>query len=206
MLTMQYRIALPADYDMGIIRQRIADKSHLSDALHNLAFKAYLYADRAAAYAQGRENLYAPFYLWHNTEGMNDFLAGAMFAGVIASFGRPVVRTWSVWRAEVATDLSSAERATREVLPLPADASIESVRQSENDRVQRDLDRGALTAISAFDPTAWTLLRFRLWRESIARPSGNDVDVYEIGHISHPATNTTVSVHHKEPSHASRSH
>jgi hypothetical protein len=46
MLTMQYRIALPADYDMAIIRKRIADRGHLTDALPQLAFKAYLYADR----------------------------------------------------------------------------------------------------------------------------------------------------------------
>ena len=118
MIAMQYRIVLPADYDMGSIRQRIADKGHLLDDFPNLAFKAYLYADRTAAYAQGRENLYAPFYLWHNTEGMNAFLGSAGFSGVVASFGRPLVRTWSMWRADVASDLSGAERATREILPI----------------------------------------------------------------------------------------
>lgn len=187
MIAMQYRFTLPADYDMGIIRQRIADKGHLLDDFPNLAFKAYLYADRKAPYAQGRENLYAPFYLWHDTEGMNAFLGGAVFSGVVASFGRPAVRTWSVWRADVAPDLSSAERATREIVPIATDTSLEAASKTERDRVQNDLDRGALAAISAFDPTGWTLLRFRLWRESIQRPMGDDVDVYEIGHISQPS-------------------
>jgi Domain of unknown function (DUF4865) len=206
MISMQYRIALPADYDMGIIRQRIADKGHLLDDFPNLAFKAYLYADRAAPYAQGRENLYAPFYLWHNTQGMNAFLGSTGFSGVVASFGRPVVRTWSVWRADVAPDLSSAERATREIVPIATHTSLEMLRETESDSAQDDLDRGAIAAISAFDPGGWTLLRFRLWRESIQRPVGDDVDVYEIGHISQPAANAEHTAPIKEHTHASRSH
>jgi Domain of unknown function (DUF4865) len=206
MITMQYRIALPADYDMAIIRRRIADKGHLLDDFPNLAFKAYLYADRTAPYAEGRENLYAPFYLWHNTEGMNAFLGSAGFSGVVASFGRPSVRMWSVWHADVAPDLSSAERATREIVSIAAHTSLDMLRETESDSAQDDLDRGAVAAISAFDPTGWTLLRLRLWRESIQRPIGDDMDVYEIGHISQPAANAEQATHLKEQMYASRSH
>ncbi|MBE1160207.1 DUF4865 family protein [Dyella acidiphila] len=183
MITMQYRIGLPADYDMDIIRRRIAERGHLTDKLPGLAFKAYLYAGRDAV---GGENLYAPFYLWHSTEGMNAFLGGAGFAGVVASFGRPLVRTWSVWRAETARDLSSAGYATREIAPIPAHAALDAVRAQENARLQTDLDRGALASLSAFDPASWTLLRFRLWRDLVERPQGDDADVYAIGHISQP--------------------
>jgi hypothetical protein len=188
MITMQYRIGLPADYDMDIIRRRIAERGHLTDDFPHLAFKTYLYADRQAAYASERENLYAPFYLWHNHEGMNAFLGGAGFAGVVASFGRPIVRTWSVWRAETAPDLSVARYATRELSPIPAHTALNGVREQEDATTQADLDRGALAVISAFDPTQWTLLRFRLWRDVVAWPKGDDVDVYEIGHVSQPVS------------------
>ena len=60
---MQYSFVLPADYDMAIIRQRIADKGHLLDAYPNLLFKAYLSADRQSSTQPSRHNLYAPFYL-----------------------------------------------------------------------------------------------------------------------------------------------
>ena len=187
MITMQYRIGLPADYDMDIIRRRIAERGHLTDAFPELAFKAYLYADRQSAYAARGENLYAPFYLWHSTEGMNDFLAGTGFAAVVASFGRPMVRTWSVWQQETAPDLSAARYATREIAPIPAHAALDALREEENARLQTDLGRGALAAISAFDPTQWTLLRFRLWRDIVDRPNGN-ADLYAVGHISQPST------------------
>jgi len=188
MITMQYRIGLPADYDMDIIRRRIAERGHLTDDFPHLAFKTYLYNDRHAADAGGGENLYAPFYLWHNGDGMNTFLAGPGFAAVVASFGRPIVRTWSVWRAETAPDLSAAQYATREIAPIPRHTALAALRSEEETGVQKDVKRGALAAINAFDPTSWTLMRFRLWPHSVDRPEGDDADVYAIGHISQPSS------------------
>ena len=186
MFTMQYRIVLPSDYDMGIIRTRIAERGHLTDDFPQLAFKAYLFADRRQPYAAGQENAYAPFYLWHDSEGMNAFLGGAGFAAVIESFGRPAVRTWSAWHAHVAADLSIATYATHESIPMPAHAAVAELSQMEHAQLQGDLDRGALAAISAFDPTTWTAIRFRLWRDSVKAGAG--VDVYQVGHVSQPST------------------
>jgi Domain of unknown function (DUF4865) len=187
MITMQYRIALPADYDMGIIRLRIAERGHLTDQFPQLAFKAYLFAERNATH--GGENLYAPFYLWHDTDGMNAFLGGAGFAGVVESFGRPSVRTWSVWQAQTAADLSSATHATRELAPMPARMPLGDLCEVEQARLHADLERGALAAISAYDPAHWNVLRFRLWRGAVKRPDGDNVNVHQVGHISQPSTN-----------------
>jgi len=184
MITMQYRIVLPADYDMEIIRRRIAERGHLTDDFPQLSFKAYLYADRSAG---NRENLYAPFYLWHDTQGMNTFLGGMGFAGVVESFGRPIVHTWSVWCAETAPDLSIATHATREILPIAAHASLGELRNSESIGAQMDLERGAIATIRAYDPTTWTLLRFRLWRSNIHPSVEDGVDVYMVGHLSQPS-------------------
>ena len=48
MIAMQYRFALPTDYDMGIVRRRIVEKGPLLDDFPNLKFKAYLWAERGA--------------------------------------------------------------------------------------------------------------------------------------------------------------
>lgn len=187
MLTMQYRITLPADYDMAIIRQRIAGRGHLTDDFPQLVFKAYLYADRNEPYATGKENRYAPFYLWHDTEGMNTFLGGAGFAGVIDSFGRPFMRTWSVWQADTAPDLSAATYATCETMALGEHLALGSVRETEQAHVRADVEHGALAAVSAFDPTGWTIMRFRLWRDAV-HASSDTMDVYRVGHVSQPST------------------
>ena len=73
MIAMQYSFVLPADYDMGIVDRRIAEKGPSLDNFPNLKFKAYLTARRADA-GRSRENLYAPFYVWDHADGLNDFV------------------------------------------------------------------------------------------------------------------------------------
>jgi len=186
MIAMQYGFTLPADYDMAIIRRRIAEKGHLLDDFPRLRFKAYLYAERDDAQLPGSENLYAPFYLWHDNEGMNTFLGGAGFAALARSFGWPSVRTWSVWQADLAADLRTAAWATREIATIPGHAALAALHDAELDAGSADRAAGALGAISAFDPTGWTLLRFRLWPIAPDGLAGTSRQLYRIGHVSQP--------------------
>lgn len=71
MHAMQYEITLPADYDMGIVHERVAARGRLLDAFPGLGLKAYLVRERGA---DSPVNQYAPFYLWVTPEGMNSFL------------------------------------------------------------------------------------------------------------------------------------
>lgn len=186
MIAMQYGFTLPADYDMAIIRRRIAAKGHLMDDFPGLRFKAYLYADRSDASLPSRENLYAPFYLWHDSEGMNAFLAGAGFAALTQSFGWPPVHSWMVWQAQVAADLSAAVSATHELRPIPAYTALDALWRTEAEAIQADVANGALAGVSAYDPVSWTVLRFRLWGELRPDLAGDNRQLYRVGHVSHP--------------------
>jgi hypothetical protein len=186
MIAMQYSFTLPADYDMAIIRRRIAEKGHLLDDFPGLRFKAYLSADKNSQELPSRDNLYAPFYVWHDSEGMNAFLGGAGFAGVTQSFGRPSVRMWSVWQAEMAADLSKAVCATREIIAIPPYSALDEWRRAESDLARKDIAHGALAAVSAFEPTDWTLVRFRLWNEARPELAQDGRQLYDVGHISQP--------------------
>ena len=64
MYAMQYEIALPADYDMDIIRERVRTTGHLMDGFPGLEFKAFLIREKAKG---ASENSYAPFYVWRDT-------------------------------------------------------------------------------------------------------------------------------------------
>ncbi|MEV4568163.1 DUF4865 family protein [Nonomuraea sp. NPDC049419] len=46
MYAKQYEITLPADYDMTIIRKRVADRGHLLADRAGLGLKAYLVRER----------------------------------------------------------------------------------------------------------------------------------------------------------------
>lgn len=169
MIAMQYVFTLPADYDMAIIERRIAGKGHMTDGFPGLAFKAYLSA-------QGDpDNLYAPFYVWHDAEGLNQFLSGPGFVGLTRSFGWPVVRIWSVWQARIGS-VAGATHATREIMTIDPHADLAARRARDAAEVEAD---GALASIAGFEPTTWTAVRFRLWD----RPAIGG-QAYRVGHVS----------------------
>ncbi|MEU3560061.1 MULTISPECIES: DUF4865 family protein [unclassified Kitasatospora] len=205
MHAMQYEITLPADYDMGVIRKRVADKGRLLDAHPGLGLKAYLVRERGR---QGSPvNQYAPFYLWRTVEGMNGFLWGPGFRGLSADFGRPAVRHWlgaglthgapgtsaaSASASEAASPTEAASSpegaagppttATRETVRLPESADpAEAV-----ERALADLPtHPALhTAAVAVDPSRWELLRFALWHGPA--PEDEPGVRYQVLHLSRP--------------------
>jgi len=147
MLAMQYTIMLPDDYDMDVIRRRIRDKGALLDGFEGLVFKSYLYACRGE---DGPRNLYAPFYVWRDTAGMDRFLRGPGFAALSADFGRPAVVLWVVAELNAAQDLRQARWAT-----LGADTETP----------------GALASAALYDPGRWADSRFTLWREAPSTPT-----------------------------------
>ena len=195
MIAMQYSFTLPADYDMAIIRRRIAEKGHVLDDFPGLAFKAYLHAERDEAAAGSSENLYAPFYLWHDTDGMNAFLGGAGFAAVTQSFGWPSVRTWLVWQSALAADLSGATHASREVIALSPHIDLDGCRRAEALIASTATAGGALAVVSAFEPTTWTLLRFRLWAGEQVESAREGRQLYRVGHVSQPGRSSISSTH-----------
>lgn len=186
MIAMQYSFTLPADYDMGIIDRRIAEKGHLLDNYPHLRFKAYLSARRTDA-TRSRDNLYAPFYLWDDVEGLNNFLGGDGFAGVSGAFGRPQVKSWFVWQAFVSPDASQAAFATREIVPVDASTPLGERRKQESGRVLRDgEDNAILASVAGFEPTTWTVVRFRLWAAAQPQQADEATRIYRVGHMSLP--------------------
>ena len=183
MIAMHYRFALPADYDMEIVRRRIVEKGPLLDNFLHLRFKAYLWAERGG---DSRENLYAPFYLWDNSLGLSDFVCGDGFAAVSQAFGWPQVKTWAVWSAALSDAASQARFATCEILPIAPHAALGEWRRRDSEAAQEAVaSGGALAAVAAFEPTQWTRVRFRLWGE--APPAGGEAgQIYRVGHLSRP--------------------
>jgi hypothetical protein len=178
MIAMQYSFVLPADYDMGIVRERIATKGPLLDDLPGLAFKAYLHASEP-------EHTYAPFYLWRDEEAMHGFLNGPGFAGVARAFGWPSVKTWTPWHATVGPGVRSARHATRSSTSIAPYSALAALRQQEEESAQRALQQGALAVVVGFEAVTWSVTRLCLWRDE---PSNVVAEQrYSVGHVSAPA-------------------
>jgi heme-degrading monooxygenase HmoA len=174
MIAMQYRFVLPADYDMGIIRERIASRGPALDHLPGLLFKAYLHGTAP-------ENSYAPFYLWRDEQAMHDFLNGPAFAGVAKAFGWPSVRTWTPWHAAVGDDIRQARHATLSSEAIAPYSPLAELRAREEDWARR---QGALAVVVGFEPVTWTITRLCLWRDPPAVAAHERH--YLVGHVSAP--------------------
>ncbi|WP_242613840.1 DUF4865 family protein [Herbihabitans rhizosphaerae] len=159
---MQYEITLPADYDMAIIRHRVATRGHLLDDFDGLGVKAYLVRERGVDGSP--VNQYAPFYVWHRVAGMSRFLlGGAGFQGIVDSFGRPGVRHWTGAAFHRGT-ATSATAATRHTEPIPDGADpAEAIKPALDELAETAATHGVHSTVLAVDPQAWELVRFTLW-------------------------------------------
>lgn len=179
MHAMQYEIPLPADYDMGIIRHRVATRGSALDDFPGLGLKAYVIRERGVNGSP--VNQYAPFYLWLSVEGMNRFLYGDGFRILSDDFGRPSVQHW--------TGLAFRSGPARETTPRAASRSTERLDPDADPAVviereiaaleERASAAGVHSAALAIDPRHWELLRFTLWEETAGTR-------YEVLHLSRP--------------------
>lgn len=183
MHAMQYEFTLPADYDPGVIRSRVARVGHLLDDWEGLGIKAYLMRERGVHGSP--VNQYGPFYLWNTLRGMNSFLWGGAFQGPVDDFGRPQVRQWTgLAYEEGGAAASPAAFAVRRRRPVPdgvelgafmADAVGETERLAAQD--------SAVLAAAVVDTHAWELVHFSLWEHDTPKAEG---EVYEVLHLSAP--------------------
>jgi hypothetical protein len=182
MQAMQYEITLPADYDMAIIRHRVATKGATTDDFDGLGLKAYGIRERGVDGSP--VNQYAPFYLWASPDGMNRFLWGAGFEGLSRDFGRPVVRQWTGLAFERGLSDATPSVATRRIEAIAPDAdaaaAIEAAVAATHERARATTVHSTALAI---DTRAWELVHFTLG----ASPAPDDArTAYEVLHLSSP--------------------
>ncbi|MFG1810735.1 DUF4865 family protein [Streptomyces sp. NPDC049040] len=184
MHAMNYRITLPADYDMQTIRHRVAAKGHLLDDFPGLGQKAYLMREKGVDGSP--VNQYAPFYLWNTAEGMNSFLWGPGFRTLVGDFGRPVVEHWTglgfVRGAAFSTAPRSAGRRSQPVAPGEDPAA--AVSRALDGLAETASRPGLHCAALLIDPRHWELLHFTLWQDAAPEEPGEER--YEVLHLSKP--------------------
>ncbi|MFG6496187.1 DUF4865 family protein [Fictibacillus sp. UD] len=85
MLATQYKITLPSNYDMNIIKERVKNNGYKTDGFDDLTFKLYLITEKGIH--SNLQNSYCPLYLWNGSDGLNKFLFSGFFDNIIQSFG-----------------------------------------------------------------------------------------------------------------------
>jgi hypothetical protein len=179
MYAMQYELTLPADYDMEIIRKRVRDGGNRTDGFPGLGGKAYLIRERGVDGSP--VNQYAPFYVWRDIGGMNEFLwGGGWFTRIVEDFGRPPVRHWTgVDFQPGPANATTPSYATKRIEQIaPGVDPAEPVRAArEGLRATRPSVHSAALAV---DPQRWELVHFTLWTETPPESTGTRYDVLHL--------------------------
>lgn len=183
MHAMQYELTLPADYDLDIIRGRVARVGHLLDDWDGLGFKTFLLRERGVHGSP--VNQYAPFYLWNTVEGMNRLLWGGAFQGLVNDFGRPEVSQWTGLAYEEGGAAGSPVAvAVRQRQRIAGSGELAAVMEDAVSETQRLAgEDGAVLAAAAVDPHSWELVHFSLWERETPKAEG---DVFQVLHLSAP--------------------
>jgi hypothetical protein len=85
MIAAQYKIILPSDYDMDIIKDRVRNNGHKTDGFEDLKYKFYLITEKGKN--NNIQNSYSPLYFWKDSKGLNKFLFNGFYDNIIKSFG-----------------------------------------------------------------------------------------------------------------------
>ena len=181
MIGMQYKVILPKDYDMEIIKKRVKDNGYKTDGFQALNFKAYLITETEK---DGNfYNCYAPLYIWDGHEGMNKFIFEGYYDNILQSFGWQQIHIGVL----LVVNLSDGFKKSRYVVEYAGSISqsktlIGTQLNTMNENVQNN--EKCLGNIIVYNPDKWGYSRFEFYEEKPEIVVNKGVTVYEILHIS----------------------
>lgn len=186
MMAMQYQITLPADYDMAVVRDRVARTGHLLDHYPGLGVKAFLIREKGVDGSS--VNQYAPFYLWRDAAGAASFLwSGVGFTAIVRDFGRPTVQTWVGGTSRVGSaEVEGARHAVRRTTALAEDIDVVAATGEADRGLAAEMERpGTLLAAYGVDPRTWELVTFTLHEEHPGEVAPG-AEIFQVLHVAAP--------------------
>jgi glycosyltransferase involved in cell wall biosynthesis len=176
MIGMQYKITLPSDYDMEIIKKRVKENGFKTDGFRDLLCKCYLIQEKNV---DGFENVYAPLYVWKQSTGMNEFIFDGYFDNIIHSFGWQNINIG----IPLLVDLSQNYKEAKYILEISEDIearpSLKDFRESL--KKFKDEDQNICGTICIYNPDKWRYSQFLFLKNP---PKIEENNLYQILHIS----------------------
>ncbi|WP_462409479.1 DUF4865 family protein [Neobacillus sp. Marseille-QA0830] len=180
MIGMQYKIILPNDYDMGIIRKRVTDNGYKTDGFPGLHFKAYMMTE--VEKNGNLYNSYAPLYIWNNPEGMNRFIFEGSYDNILASFGWRQINIGVPLSIQLSEDFNASRYAVEYAGTIPEGKSLINTQfEISKQYVPNPKSMGELLI---YNPDKWGYSHFSFYREKPEINGSNKLTVYQILHIS----------------------
>ncbi len=156
MLAMQYSVRLPKEYDAAKVYERVSRRSPMFAGCPGLSHKFYLY-DRD-------EHIYAPLYIWENSQAAQNFLMNSLFGDVVQDFGRPRVRSWQILDFGYGPAREAPEYMVAETDKVGDCDSLKYLKDIETENHLKSLEEDQLFAhMTLLDADRWEITRCSLW-------------------------------------------
>ncbi|HDR4439040.1 DUF4865 domain-containing protein [Bacillus thuringiensis serovar brasilensis] len=181
MIGMQYKVILPKDYDMEIIRNRVKDNGHKTDGFQDLNFKAYLITEA------GKDgnfcNCYAPLYIWNGHEGMNKFIFEGYYDNILQSFGWQQINIGVPLVVNLSDDFKKSKYVVEYTGSIYQSNSLRGTQLNTMNENVQNIEK-YLGNIIIYNLDKWGYSHIRFYNEKLDMVTNKDVTVYEILHIS----------------------
>ncbi|MCM3734835.1 DUF4865 family protein [Bacillus cytotoxicus] len=181
MIGMQYKIILPKDYDMGIIRKRVQENGHKTNGFPGLNFKAYL-----ITVAEENENLYnsyAPLYIWNNDQGMNKFIFEGFYDNILKSFGWQQINIGVPLHINLSKDFHKSRYVVEYAGNIPESKSLTKTSFNPINQYVKNAEK-SLGNLLVYNPDKWGYSQFSFYQEKPKIYSSDHLTVYEVLYIS----------------------
>jgi hypothetical protein len=127
--------------------------------------------------------------VWRDEAAMRGFLLGKPFTGVVQTFGRPRLRTWSVLHFDQADSGGVPAFVVREIDAICRQDNLAAAarREGERQRALRELP-SLLGRAVMLDPDRWEITRFSLWRDerSARKVDADCIETYQVAEFAAP--------------------
>ena len=174
---MQYKIILPDDYDMSLIRKRVEENGTKTDNFQGLLFKAYLISEKV----QGAiSNSYSPLYIWENSDGMNQFIFAGFYDNVLQDFGWQLIQIGIPLTVELKESFSDATYLLEQTITIPEQHSLVDI-PNKLLKIQETLPTNSVGKLIVYNPDKWQAVVFGFYAE---KPFRSESALYEILHVS----------------------
>ncbi|ARO61429.1 MULTISPECIES: DUF4865 family protein [Bacillus] len=181
MIGMQYKVILPKDYDMEIIKKRVKDNGYKTDGFQALNFKAYLITETEK---DGNfYNCYAPLYIWDGHEGMNKFIFEGYYDNILQSFGWQQIHIGVPLVVNLSDDFKKCKYVVEYVGSISQKNSlIETQFNFFNKNVQNT--ENCKGNVIVYNPDKWGYSQFGFYEVKPEIEEIEDITLYEVLHIS----------------------
>lgn len=177
MNAMYYKVILPDDYDMSLIRKRVKENGAKTDNFSGLLFKAYLISEKA----QGAvSNSYSPLYVWKSSEGMNQFIFEGFYDSIIRDFGWQSIQIGVPLTIDLEDPFTDATYLLEQTIAIPEQLSLNAV-PSQLSAISASPLQDNVGKLIVYNPDKWQAALFTF---CIEKPKQNHTELYEILHIS----------------------